>query len=53
MPRPIRIEYDSTYDHVLNRGRRRPCIFPTDADDHAFLATLAEAHDRLGLVIHG
>jgi hypothetical protein len=53
MPRPIRIEYDNAYDHVLNRGRRQQCIFPTEAYDHVFLATLAEAHERFGFVIHG
>jgi len=53
MPRPIRIEYANAYYHVMSRGRRRQCIFPADAYYHAFLATLAEAHERFGLVIHG
>ena len=53
MPRPIRIEYDNAYDHVMSRGRRRQCIFHTAAYDHAFLDTLVEAHERFGFVIHG
>lgn len=28
------------------------CIFHADAYDHAFLATLAEAHERFGFVMH-
>jgi putative transposase len=52
-PGPFRLEYDHAYDHVMSRGRRRPCIFHADAYYHAFLDTLAEARERFGLVIHG
>jgi REP element-mobilizing transposase RayT len=53
MPRPVRIEYKNAYYHVMNRGRRRRSIFPSAPYSHAFLDTLAEAHERFGLVIHG
>ena len=52
MPRPIRSEYDNAYYHVLTRGRGRPRIFHSPPYYHAFLATLAETHDRFGAVIH-
>ena len=51
--RPIRIAYENASDHVVSRGRRRQCIFPAEAYYHAFLETLAEAHERFGFVIHG
>ena len=53
MPRPIRIEYANAYYHVMSRGSRRQCIFHAEAYYHALLDTLAEAHERFGLVIHG
>jgi putative transposase len=37
----------------MSRGRRRQYIFHAEAYDHAFLDTLAEAHERFGFVIHG
>ena len=52
MPRPVRIEYDQAVYHVMNRGRGRQTIFHADLYYHAFLDTLAEAHERFGLVIH-
>lgn len=53
IPRPLRIEYEHANYHVMNRGSRRQCIFPSAPYYHAFLDTLAEAHERFGLVIHG
>ncbi len=53
MPRPERIEYPHAYYHVMNRGRQRHRIFHSPAYYHAFLDTLAEAHERFGVVIHG
>jgi hypothetical protein len=34
MPRPIRIEYDNAYYHVMSRGSRRECIFHAEAYYH-------------------
>lgn len=53
MPRPIQIEYANAYYHVMGRGSHRQCIFHAEAYYHAFLDTLAEAHEGFGLVIHG
>ncbi len=43
MPRPLRLEYEGAFHHVMNRGRNRQTIFH-DADYfEAFLTTLKEA----------
>jgi len=52
MARPFRIHYEDAYYHVMNRGRGRQRIFQHSTDYQAFLATLAEAHERFGLHIH-
>lgn len=52
MPRPIRIEYDHAYYHVINRGRGRQTIFHNSAYYRAFLTTLEEASTRFGLLVH-
>ena len=51
MPRPIRIEYDNAYYHVMNRGRARQNIFHGKNYFDAFLACLSEAHQRYGIQI--
>ncbi len=38
MPRPIRIEYENSFYHVMNRGRGRQTIF----HDHACFQLLLE-----------
>ncbi len=53
MPRPVRIEYPQACYHVMNRGRQRQQIFHSPTYYHAFLETLADAHERFGVVIHG
>lgn len=52
MPRPIRIQYESAYYHVMNRGRGRQAIFYGEDYYQAFLKTLEEAHDRFDAIIH-
>ena len=52
MPRPYRIEYENAFYHVMNRGRARQAIFRDARYYHAFLDTLAEAHQRFHCVIH-
>ena len=39
--------------HVMNRGRGGQWIFHSDTYSHIFLDTLADAHERFGLVFHG
>jgi len=53
MPRPHRIEYHDAYYHVMNRGRGYQRIFHTPPYYNAFLTTLADAHERFGVMIHG
>jgi REP element-mobilizing transposase RayT len=52
MSRPLRIEYEGAYYHVMNRGRGRQAIFHGEEYFRAFLDTLAEAHERFRLEIH-
>jgi len=52
MPRPIRIEYEDAYYHVMNRGSGRQAIFHSDVYYQAFMETLSEARERFQLVIH-
>lgn len=51
MVRPLRVEYENAYYHVMNRGRGRQHIFHTEAYYQLFLETLAEAHSRFGLQV--
>jgi len=50
MPRPLRIEYEDAYYHVMNRGRGRKHIFHGENYFKAFLKMLDEAHQRLRLL---
>ena len=51
MPRPLRIEYENAYYHVMNRGAGRRRIFYGEEYCQAFLSTLEEAHSRFGLEV--
>jgi len=51
MPRPLRIEYENAYYHVMNRGRGRQNIFHDEEYYNAFLLSLSEAHQRFGLQV--
>lgn len=52
MSRPLRIEYEDAYYHVMNRGRGRKTIFHDERYFEAFLTTLSEASTRFGIEIH-
>ncbi len=52
MSRPLRIEYQDAYYHVMNRGRGGQVIFNGGDYFGEFLHTLSEAHDRFSLQIH-
>ncbi len=52
MPRPLRIEYEGAFYHVLNRGDRREPIFRDDADRNRFLETLGEACTKTDWQVH-
>ena len=51
MPRPLRIEYEDAYYHVMNRGRGRQKIFHSEDYFEVFLDTLSQAHQRFGIQI--
>lgn len=52
MARPIRIEYNNAFYHVMNRGRGRQKIFHGEDYYHAFLECLKEAHERFSIEVH-
>jgi len=52
MSRPLRIEYENAYYHVMNRGRGRQCIFPDTPYYQDYLQCLDEAHRRFGIEIY-
>lgn len=52
MARPLRIEYEGAWYHVMNRGRGRQSIFPGPEGYRAFLETVGEACERFGLEVH-
>jgi len=52
MTRPLRIEYDGAWYHVLNRGLEKRQIFLNDGDQKRFLALLGEISETFGIEIH-
>lgn len=52
MPRPLRIEYENAYYHVMSRGAGRKPVFHNKCYYDAFLECLAEAHTRFDLTVH-
>lgn len=52
MSRPLRIEYEGAFYHVICRGERRDEIFRCPADKEKFLSKLEETVDKCGLRIH-
>ena len=53
MSRPLRIQYPRAVYHVMNRGRARQPTFVGEADDQAFLDTVAEAARLWGIEVFG
>ena len=52
MSRPLRVEYEHAFYHVISRGHRRENIFRNDGDRKNFLNKLSQAAERLQLKIH-
>lgn len=52
MSRPLRIEYENAYYHVMNRGRGRQWIYPDRPYYQDYLQCLDEAHRRFGIEVH-
>ena len=52
MARPLRIEFEGAWYHVMNRGAGRRTVFTSDDQRQYFLAILAEASDRFNAEWH-
>jgi putative transposase len=52
MSRPLRIEYENAFYHVIARGERRDVIFICPADKKKFLIKLGEATEKYRLLVH-
>ncbi len=52
MARPLRIEYEGAWYHVMNRGAGRRQVFKTDSQRRRFLSLLGETADRFNAEWH-
>jgi len=52
MARPLRIEFEGAWYHVMNRGAGRKAIFRTDADRRYFLKLLRDVSERFEIEVH-
>jgi putative transposase len=52
MARPLRIEYEGAWYHVMNRGQAHIPIFLNDHHRQIFLDLLWDVHQRFGAEIH-
>lgn len=52
MSRPLRIEYENAFYHVIARGERRDAIFNCPADKDKFLVKLGETVEKYRLLVH-
>ena len=52
MSRPLRIEYQGAWYHVMNRGAGRRVIYPTNAERAYFLALLGDLQNTFGVQTH-
>jgi len=52
MARPLRIEYENAFYHVIQRGIERKNIFSSDSDKERFLNYLNTAHTTYAGIVH-
>ncbi|MEI6614468.1 MAG: transposase [Chrysiogenales bacterium] len=52
MSRPLRIEYENAFYHVIARGERRDAIFNYPSDKEKFLVKLGETAEKYRLLVH-
>ena len=52
MSRPLRIEYEGAWHHVMNRGSARQNIFTTTKQYELFLELLLEINRRFRIEIY-
>ena len=52
MARPLRIEYEGAFYHVLSRGHRKEKIYFSDKDKQKFLEKLSDTVEKYLIIIH-
>jgi putative transposase len=52
MARPVRIEYEGAFYHIISRGKRKENIFFSDIDRRTFLEKLKETVEKFNIKIH-
>lgn len=52
MSRPLRIEFDGAWYHVMNHGSGGGEVFADEPDGAAFLGLLGEVSERFGIEVH-
>jgi len=52
MARPLRIEYENAFYHIVQRGLEKREIYKTDKDKERFLKYLEESHDKYKAICH-
>jgi REP element-mobilizing transposase RayT len=52
MSRPLRIEYENAFYHVIARGERRDSIFTCAADKDKFLIKVGDTVEKYQLLVH-
>lgn len=52
MPRPLRIEYEDAWYHVMNRGANQKTIFRNDTQRQLFLLLLEETSNLFSIEVH-
>ncbi len=52
MSRPLRIDQEDTFYHVINRGNERRAIFRDNTDRDGFLACLGSCNQRFELDVY-
>lgn len=52
MARPLRIEFEGAWYHVMNRGAERQDVFASDAQRERFLELLGDLADGFGVETH-
>ena len=52
MARPLRIEFEDAFYHIIQRGIERKNIFISETDKNRFLSYLDQAYRGYGAIIH-
>lgn len=52
MSRPLRIEYEGAWYHIMNRGADRQDIFLTQQHHEIFLEVILQIHRRFQIEVH-